>query len=236
MLSRLTLKRGSKPEGESPFWISFSDLMSALMTLFLVVMAVTLVAVTKDVLPEVEANNEREKDISKLIAKIQIESAQVQVGVDAVTHRVDLQKRVLFDVNKFDIDKSTARFLREYAPILLRAQVTPEGKRWIRNIVVEGFTDSDGTYLNNLRLSLDRSRAVVCVLLAPPDLDETPLTAGQKRQIQELFMVGGYSFNTSTVLDKAASRKIEMRIDFYGVKDPIPKPNDLLKLKDFGTC
>ena len=54
MLARLVLKRRARQDGESPFWISYSDLMSALMILFLVVMAVTLIAVTKSVTAEEE--------------------------------------------------------------------------------------------------------------------------------------------------------------------------------------
>jgi flagellar motor protein MotB len=46
MCSQRYVKRKSKEEGEKPFWISFSDLMTALMVMFLVVMAVALLAVT----------------------------------------------------------------------------------------------------------------------------------------------------------------------------------------------
>ena len=42
-------RRRLKDEGEKPFWISFADLMSALMVLFLVVMSVALSSVTKTV-------------------------------------------------------------------------------------------------------------------------------------------------------------------------------------------
>ncbi len=45
--NRYSKKPRSKDEGEKPFWISFADLMTALMTLFLVVMAVSLMVVTK---------------------------------------------------------------------------------------------------------------------------------------------------------------------------------------------
>ena len=41
--NRYAKKHRSKDEGEKPFWISFADLMTALMTLFLVVMAVSSV-------------------------------------------------------------------------------------------------------------------------------------------------------------------------------------------------
>ncbi len=74
MFARPILKRASKVEGESPFWISFSDLMSALMVLFLVVMAVTLIAVTKNVTAEEEAKIRREKDIKGVMALINRES------------------------------------------------------------------------------------------------------------------------------------------------------------------
>jgi Membrane MotB of proton-channel complex MotA/MotB len=45
--TRVVIKRGASDEAEKPFWISFSDLMSALMVLFLVVMSVALLAVIK---------------------------------------------------------------------------------------------------------------------------------------------------------------------------------------------
>ena len=48
--NRYSKKPRSKGDGEKPFWISFADLMTALMTLFLVVMAVSLMVVTKKII------------------------------------------------------------------------------------------------------------------------------------------------------------------------------------------
>lgn len=39
---RVVLKRGSRDDGEKPFWISFADLMTALMVLFLVALSAAL--------------------------------------------------------------------------------------------------------------------------------------------------------------------------------------------------
>ncbi len=50
-------RRANKDEAEKPFWISFSDMMTALMVLFLVAMAVALLAVTA---PAVKGNNQKE--------------------------------------------------------------------------------------------------------------------------------------------------------------------------------
>lgn len=44
---RISIPRRAREEGEKPFWISFADLMTALMVLFLLVMSVALLAVTK---------------------------------------------------------------------------------------------------------------------------------------------------------------------------------------------
>lgn len=236
MFARTIVKRASKVEGESPFWISFSDLMSALMVLFLVVMAVTLITVTKNVTAEEEAKIRREKDIRGIMALIKRESQVKNVKVDDVTYTIDLEEVVRFDSNSAAIKPDAAKFLRDYVTVLLEAKNTPEGQKWLRRIVVEGYTDTDGTYLYNLGLSLNRSRSVVCELFAPPSDGETPLTEVQLRQIQDLFMVGGYSFNTSIVGDPAAARKVELKIEFWGQDEFRPEKNKQLLLKEFGKC
>lgn len=233
MLARLVFKRGAKPEGESPFWISFSDLMSALMVLFLVVMAVTLVAVTDSLDKVTKTQIERNNAIKKVMSMIADDPASSGVLVDRQNYRIDLGKQVRFESNSFVISASASDFLRHYVPVLLRAKGTEEGNKWMRRVVVEGFTDEDGTYLYNLRLSLDRSRSVVCSLFAKGN--GNTLTSEQLRQVQELFLVGGYSFN-SIQKDKAASRRVEFKIDFWGVDEDRPERQDVLLGKEFGQC
>lgn len=118
--------------------------------------------------------------------------------------------------------------------MLLKAQASDLGQKWIRRIVVEGFTDQDGTYLYNLGLSLDRSKRVVCVLFTPPLSDEVRLSEAQKRQIRDLFLVGGYSFN-SMKLSKDASRRVELKIDFWSL-DEAKEASPVIDAKEFGQC
>ena len=235
MLARIILKRKGKQDGESPFWISFSDLMSALMTLFLVVMAVTLVAVTKNVTAEEEAKILREGAIRNVMAKIKKVSSEKKVEVNETTYQIDLGEIVRFESGKYAIQTDAAKFLRDYIPVLLSAKATPEGEKWMRRVVVEGFTDQDGTYLYNLGLSLDRSRSVVCALFAKPTPDEPALSSAQLDQIQDLFLVGGYSFN-SVRKDKAASRRVELKIDFWGLDDKRPENMPNGARKEYGAC
>lgn len=234
MFARIFLKRGSKHEGESPFWISFSDLMSALMVLFLVVMAVTLVAVTQSIDTATRATIERSAAISKVMAMIANDPKSAGVGVDQQNFRIDLGKEVRFDSGSYTISVPAGQFLRNYIPVLLKAKETPEGQRWMRSVVVEGFTDEDGTYLYNLQLSLDRSRSVVCSLFQSTASGDA-LTPAQLRKVQELFLVGGYSFN-SIKKDKADSRRVEFKVDFWGLDERAPEVSDVLKGKEFGKC
>jgi outer membrane protein OmpA-like peptidoglycan-associated protein len=235
MFARIVLKRGGKAEGESPFWISFSDLMSALMVLFLLVMAVTLISVTKDVTSAEQRKIQREKDIKELMSTIREESRDFpEVKVNESTYRIDLGDIVRFDSGRSDIQSAGAKFLRRYVPVLLKAQASDLGSRWIRRIVVEGFTDQDGSYLYNLGLSLDRSRRVVCVLYSQPGSDEVALSEIQKRQIRDLFLVGGYSFN-SMKASKEASRRVELKVDFWAMDEEKEATPDM-SAKEFGQC
>lgn len=104
----------------------------------------------------------------------------------------------------------------------------------MRDIVVEGFTDEDGTYLYNLELSLERSRSVVCSLFESSSKQDG-LTPEQLRQVESLFLVGGYSFN-SIKKDKAESRRVEFKIDFWGLDEMPRQPDTALEDKEFGTC
>jgi outer membrane protein OmpA-like peptidoglycan-associated protein len=234
MFARVVLRRGGKVEGESPFWISFSDLMSALMVLFLVVMSVTLVAVTQSIDAATRASIERSAAINKIMAMIATDPKSAGIGVDQQNYRIDLGKEVHFDSNSYAISDAAGQFLRSYIPVILKTKDTPEGKRWMRSVVIEGFTDEDGTYLYNLQLSLDRSRSVVCSLFQTSSLGDT-LTQDQLRTVEELFLVGGYSFN-SIKKDKAESRRVEFKVDFWGLDEKQTASNDLLAGKDFGKC
>ena len=234
MLAHPTARKLVKQDGESPFWISFSDLMSALMTLFLVVMAVTLVTVTKGLSAEEEAKIQREEDILEIMQMIRDQLRDFpEIRIDEATYRVDIGNVVQFESGRFNIDTAKAAYLRRAIPRVLNAYNTELGQRWIRRVVVEGYTDQDGTYLYNLGLSLNRSKAVVCALFAPPPAGEEALSDEQKRQIQALFLVGGYSFN-SIRENKDESRRVELKLEFWSLTEE-SKPTQAFD-SEFGQC
>lgn len=242
MLARNVIRRGIRDEGEKPYWISFSDLMSACMTVFLVVMAVTIVSMRHQVEMLSSANRlaqERQAEIEEFAALLKEKSdtmrPQVKVATNKDTVRIDLGSAVNFMSGSADISDSGAQFLRGYFPKILEAASTDLGRKWLKRVVVEGYTDTDGTYLFNLELSLRRSRKVVCTIFSP---GEPALTRDELKQVRDLFLVGGYSFN-SMQESKARSRRVELKLEFWqhGEKEQAsrqPKPD--LSGKEFGRC
>jgi len=245
MFAKAIIRRGTKAEGEKPFWISFADLMTACMTVFLIVMAITLVAMRE----EVNALNHttrlsrvRQAEIEKFATRLKESSERVRppvkVSIIKDTVRIDLGSAANFVSGSADISLGGAKFLREYFPKVLEAASTPLGKKWLKRVVVEGFTDTDGTYLFNLNLSLQRSRKVVCTMFAPTAPGERAMTEDELKQIRDLFLVGGYSFN-SILASKAKSRRVELKLEFWQVgereqAEKLPKPD--LSNKEFGKC
>ena len=232
---RISSAPRGRDEGEKPFWISFADLMTALMVLFLLVMSVALLAVTRTISEREKLEQQRDQEIQKLLDRIE-QAARRQPGIHVDRNRavIDFGDRARFDTSSHILNPEQAELLRAFVPEVLAIARDKGGQRWLKRIVVEGFTDSRGSYLYNLNLSLQRSQRVLCALMAPPAPNERPMQRAELEEIRRLFLVGGYSSNSAKQsLD--ASRRIELRLEFFGVEEPVkqaPAPYE----GDFGLC
>lgn len=229
--TRIVRPNRSKDEAEKPFWISFADLMTALMVLFLAAMSVALLAVTKTVSDAEKAKTDREMAIEACLDAL-AQSTDLFPGavLDRVRRAVNFGDRARFQFNSAALSEGQKAELRQFVPEVLKLATLDCGAKWLKRVVVEGFTDQQGSYLYNLDLSLRRSQSVICALYE----DETALTIEQKELIRELFLTGGYSFN-SAMPTAEESRRIELRLEFYGLGETrigtvtVPPGN-------FGTC
>ena len=77
---RITLKRGNRDDAEKPFWISFADLMTALMVLFLVSLSVALVhAQAETDRAKKETANARQAQKDAIQAQEELERAKAEL-------------------------------------------------------------------------------------------------------------------------------------------------------------
>lgn len=205
-------RRPARDQAEKPFWISYSDLMTALMVLFLVAMAVALMAVTQG-LQRIEAEKKaREESIRSCMAEIGALAQQPAFrGVSVKDNSIEFGALAEFDYKGHDLTASRRDFLRRFVPQLLDVARGGHCSTWLKRVVVEGFASPEGSYLFNLNLSLQRSQRVLCVLL-DSQADHAP-SIDDRKLIRKLFLVGGYSFN-AVKLKAEESRRVELKLEF----------------------
>lgn len=264
--SALPVQRRRRDEGEKPFWISYSDLMTALMVLFLVVMSVSLLTITQELLEQNRVLQEqkmqledqqrelelakklmdalkakrdaRQQAINKVRERLQAAAdseafrGRVSIGRDRMT--VDFGDAARFGRSDYHLTPEGAEQLRAFTPELLKAIDSEAGRQWFKRVVVEGFSDTDGSYLYNLDLSLKRAQSVVCALMTASLNNGNSLSPEQQRRVRDLFLVGGFSFNSAKA-SKEESRRVELRLDFQAV-DEEPEASAGLVPLEIGKC
>lgn len=225
----------SKDEAEKPFWISYADLMTALMVLFLVVMSVALLTVTKSISEQEREKAEYERDVSEFLNEVEAATKKYpEVSLDRGKGIIDFGSKATFPDRGFRLTREQVSAIRRFVPEILSIAESARGQRLLKRVVVEGFTSPTGTYLFNLNLSLQRSQSVLCALFAPPESGEMAFSVEQEKQIRDLFLVGGYSFN-SVRRTYDESRRVELRLELYGYKEA-RQLNSSLPDPLVGTC
>ncbi|HEC1874731.1 TPA: OmpA family protein [Campylobacter jejuni] len=128
------------------------------------------------------------------------------ITIDEKTGSISLPAEVLFDkdsyVLKNEAKVSLRKILSEYFDAILE---DPKIFSNIENIIIEGHTDSDGSYIYNLDLSQKRAYEVMNFIY----------TFYKSDKLQKLLMASGRSFSDSVfvngVEDKDKSRRIEIK-------------------------
>jgi len=219
-------RKAGKEEAEKPFWISFSDLMTALMVLFLVAMAVALIAVTHGLATINKDKVERDKTIQACIADVQALTRQAEFeGVSVRGNSIDFGTLVLFGNDRHTFERPDhEHFVRKFVPRVLDLARSEKCDKWLKRVVVEGFASQTGNYLYNLNLSYLRSQRVLCVLLDSRVPDA--IAPADRKLVQTLFLVGGSSFNTAAGAE-AKMRRVELKLEFRDLDSAQEKPADI---------
>jgi outer membrane protein OmpA-like peptidoglycan-associated protein len=200
-------------QAEKPFWISFSDLMTALMVLFLVAMAVALLSVTQSLRQMNEGRAERDQGVSSCLMGIRQMTQQAPyAGLTLRGQTLELGTLAEFPKDSNELSAQNMGQLRRFVPTMLAIARTPDCQHWLKRFVLEGYASPEGSYLYNLNLSLERSQRVLCVLLDNKAPDAPNLA--DRQAIRELFFVGGSSFNSAILNQPEKSRRVELRLEF----------------------
>ena len=126
-----------------------------------------------------------------------LKDANISAQVDPTNGSIALESDVLFELGRYDLSDRGEAFIDRFLPVYLNVLFSDEYRDYVSEIIIEGHTDSLGSYIDNLELSQQRALAVARYVL---DDDYGGITADQKRQLRRVATANGRSFS-DPVLD-----------------------------------
>jgi chemotaxis protein MotB len=165
-------KKNKKADEEVTYWLSFSDVMSSLLIIFLLLFVYKILDYNQEIKTYNETLASKEakiQELSKVRTKI-IEKLLEQFGeniaIDKNTGAIKLKSEILFDSNKSELKPEGKIFLTTFIPKYLDILLgDKEIKDNLSRIIIEGHTDDVGSYIYNLDLSQERASSVVKYIL-----------------------------------------------------------------------
>ena len=153
----------------------------------------------------------------------------INVDIDAQTGALTLEASVMFDYDQAELTDAGKQALEQILPIYCKVLLQDDYMKYLAEIIIDGYTDTDGDYSYNLQLSQQRSLAVAQYLL---DIQGNFLDSTQSANLEKYLTVNGHSMANPVLdangnVDKDASRRVEVK---FRLKDEemIDELNQLL--------
>ena len=139
-----------------------------------------------------------------------LKTSNISATVDPANGSIALESDVLFESGQYDLTERGKRFVDEFLPVYLNVLFSDEYRGYVSEIIIEGHTDSDGKYLDNLELSQQRALAVASYVLGDSC---RAVSADLKNELRPVVTVNGRSysdriFDANGAEDKDASRRV----------------------------
>ena len=137
----------------------------------------------------------------------------VSVDIDAQTGALTLNANVMFDYDQSELTDEGKTELANILPIYCKVLLQDDYKKYLAEIIIDGYTDTDGDYDYNLELSQKRSLAVAQYLT---EIQGNFLSSDEISDLQNYLTVNGHG-SANPVLDskgnedKDASRRVEVK-------------------------
>ncbi|MEQ2489725.1 OmpA family protein [Blautia obeum] len=161
----------------------------------------------------------------------------INVDIDAQTGALTLEASVMFDYDQAELTDAGKQALEQILPIYCKVLLQDDYMKYLAEIIIDGYTDTDGDYSYNLQLSQQRSLAVAQYLL---DIQGNFLDATQSQNLEKYLTVNGHSMANPVLdangnVDKDASRRVEVK---FRLKDEemIDELNQLLSSNNDTTA
>lgn len=207
----------NKEEGQNPFALSIGDLMAALLLIFILLLASTLLRLQDEFENKTQVAERytaiKEDIYNELMLEFRddLENWNAYIDPDELIFRFE-EPDVLFETNQYRIKPEFKSILDDFFPRYVEVLSKPEFKENIEEIRIEGHTDTRGTYYHNMELSQHRTRSVLTYVL-----ESTLREDHDKIWIQNNLTANGLSYSkpiadNDTELGRSLNRRVEIRI------------------------
>jgi len=150
---------------------------------------------------------------TKIIAELvkAFQDSNLNLDVDPQTGAIRFSGGVFFSTDSTEITPNGIKYLEEFIPQYVGILLSDQFKDDISQIIVEGHTDTQASYLYNLNLSQGRALSVVQKIYDPafPNFDN-------KDELSKIITANGRSFsipiyNSKGEIDAEKSRRVEFK-------------------------
>lgn len=160
------LFKGEQEEGH--FWPSFTDLLTTILLCFMLIFICMMVIKSLQI-EEMKRTIDQIMGVrAKLVNELKEEFSDSSLGVevDGKTGAIIFNTEILFAYDKAKLKPESFQFLDEFVPTYLDILLQSGYEEYIAEIIIEGHTDRDGSYLYNLQLSQERAYSVASYILS----------------------------------------------------------------------
>ena len=139
-----------------------------------------------------------------------LRSSNISATVDPSNGSIALESDVLFESGEYGLSHRGEGFIDQFLPVYLDVLFSEEYKPYVAEVIIEGHTDSDGGYIENLKLSQQRALSVASYVLSD---SYRGINGAVKRELRNVLTVNGRSYidcirDENGREDKDASRRV----------------------------
>lgn len=210
----MDIKRHKEDSGENNiFWITMTDLMTALVLVFIVLFFYTYVTSSYEKIQSKLEQDRASKALQETLKNQNI-NAKVEAGVVKIS---DLE---LFNVNSYELSDKGRKYLDKFAPAYFNSLFSNDYlNKNVAKIIIQGHTDSqtfkgkfsaDEQYMKNMELSLKRAYEVANYMTG------TQYNKSNGDKLRKMIIVEGASYSSPVLVngkeDFDKSRRVELKI------------------------
>jgi len=215
-------------QANSSYWLTYSDLLSGLLLMFILLMMLALwnfQNANKDLIDEkdryqqmIQENAEMKEKIERTVGVraelIQDLTMQLQKNnINAViseTGAIKVDETILFEFGRSELKPEGRAFLNRFISVYLGVLSQDKYKDQVKEIIIEGHTDSVGDYLDNLDLSQARAISVAKYCMS----QESGLDTAMRDYLEYFLTANGRSESRPVITNNEEDQNKSRRVEF----------------------